>query len=165
MNLPNEIFNVIQDVTCQRYCRNNKASEVNEPRQQMFGSRSGEIESGQLPPCEDTLRQRTRRANYQTVIWRRSLINSPDSPTPSADHGWIANGNGIPVIKWTTGSPAVPSLLSCKCTRSYRPSGCTCIINELKCPEACELLTCSNMANDDEEHHQDKNVSCDSDDG
>ncbi len=68
--LPNEVFRVIQDFTCQLYCRNTKTSEVNELRYQLFRSRSGEIESGQLPPCEDTRRQHTRRANYQAAIWR-----------------------------------------------------------------------------------------------
>lgn len=166
-DLTNEIFNAIQDFTCQLYCRNTKTSEVNELRYQMFRSRSGEIESGQLPPCEDTLRQHTLRSNYQAAIWRRSLINSPDIPLPSAGHGWTATGNGIPVVKWMTGSPApeiVLSLLSCKCGRSCRPAQCTCIDNGFKCTEACKLMTCSNMAIDEEELRQDEVLSSDSDD-
>ena len=166
-DISNELFNVIQDFTCQIYCRNTKISKVNELRYQMFRSRSGEIESGQLPPCEDALRQHTLRANYQAAIWRRSLMNSPDIPNPISGHGWASSENNIPVIRWMTGSPApevVISLLSCKCSRSCRPSDCTCIINGLKCTEACKLLTCCNMVKDDEEFVQDDNDSSDSDD-
>ena len=31
------------------------------------------IESGQLPPCEDTLYVHAQRANYQAVIWRQTI--------------------------------------------------------------------------------------------
>ena len=78
-DLPIEIFSVIQDFTCQLDCCNTKTNEVNELRyknvlQQEWGNR---IRTAS--PCEGTLRQHTRRANYQAVIWRRSLINSSGS--------------------------------------------------------------------------------------
>ena len=75
-----DVFKHIQEFTCQLYCRNTKIVEVNDLRYQMFCAKKGDIESGQLPPCEDTLMQHTLCANYQAAIWRHSLENSPDIP-------------------------------------------------------------------------------------
>ena len=125
------------------------------------------MKSAQLPPCEDTLKQHTRRANYQAVIWRRSLVNSAETPNPSQGHGWTTSEDGSLVINWMTGSPApqvVLSLLSCICARSCRPNDCTCIVNGLKCTAACKLQTCSNMAGDDDEPENDQQDSSDSED-
>ena len=75
-----------------------KYFKVNELRYQMFRSRRGEMESAQLPPCEDTLKQHTRRANYQAAIWRRSLVNSSETPNPSQRYGWTTSEDGSLVI-------------------------------------------------------------------
>ena len=48
----------------------------------------GNIESDQLPPCADCLYKHACRANYQTGIWRRSLENCPEIPSP-VRLGWI----------------------------------------------------------------------------
>ena len=133
-NVANELFCLIEEFVCQLYCRNTN----------MFRSRRGEMESAQLPSCEDTLKQHTRRANYQAVIWRRSLVNSPETPNPSQGHGLTVSEDGSLVINWMTGSPApqvVLRLLSCKCARDCRPNDCTCIVNGLKCTAACKLQT------------------------
>ena len=135
-----------------------KSLIVNELRYQMFRSRRGEMESAQLPPCEDTLKQYTRRANYQAAIWQRSLVNSPETPNPSQGHGWTTSEDGSLVINWMTG------LLSCKCARACRPNDCTCIVNGLKCTAACKLQTCPNMADDDDEPENDQQDSSDSED-
>ena len=136
---------------CQFYCRNTNIIKVNELMYQMFRSRRGEMESAQLPPCEDTLKQHTRRSNYQAAIWRRSLVNSPETPNPSQGHGWMPSEDGSLVINWMAGSPApqvVLSLLSCKCARACRPNDCT----------------CSNMAGDDDKPENDQQDSSDSED-
>ncbi|KAG1714205.1 hypothetical protein GQR58_001828 [Nymphon striatum] len=86
-NVTNELFFIIEQFVCQLCCRNTKIIKVNQLQYQMFHCRRGEIESAQLPPCEDTLTQHTRRANYQAAIWRRSFVNSPDTPDPSKEQG------------------------------------------------------------------------------
>ncbi len=138
-DLPQQVFCDIQEFACKLYCSTPRTSVVNELRYNMFRNRKGDVESGQLPPCEDTLKQHTRRANYQTAIWRKSLENSPDIPDPTAGHGWIKDENGSLVIEWMTSTPApeaVIGLLSCKCSRTCK-ADCTCIMNGLRCTAAC----------------------------
>ena len=78
----------------------------------MFCAKNGDVESGQLPPCEDTLRQHTLRANYQAAIWRHSLESLPDIPEPSAGHGWELNTEGDLTIQWMTGEAAPNAVIS-----------------------------------------------------
>ena len=61
-SIANELFCIIEEFVCQLYCHNTKILKVNELRYQMFRSRRGVMESAQLPPCEDTLKQHP--ANY-----------------------------------------------------------------------------------------------------
>ncbi|KAG1651832.1 Peroxidasin [Nymphon striatum] len=97
-NVTNELFFIIEQFVCQLCCRNTKIIKVNQLQYQMFHCRRGEIESAQLPPCEDTLTQHTRRANYQAAIWRRSFVNSPDTPDPSKEQGWTRSADGSLMI-------------------------------------------------------------------
>ena len=64
-NITNDLFCIIQGFVCQLHCRNTKVTKINELRHQMFRSTLGEHKSAQLPPCEDTLLQHTRRSNDQ----------------------------------------------------------------------------------------------------
>ncbi|KAG1714189.1 hypothetical protein GQR58_001816 [Nymphon striatum] len=98
-NVTNELFFIIEQFVCQLCCRNTKIIKVNQLQYQMFQCRRGELESAQLPPCEDTLTQHTRRANYQAAIWRRSFVNSPDSPDPSQEQGWTRSADGSLMIQ------------------------------------------------------------------
>ncbi|KAG0719028.1 hypothetical protein GWK47_051331 [Chionoecetes opilio] len=135
---------------------------ANSLRYHMFCAKKGQIESGQLPPCEDSLMQHTLRANYQAAIWRRSLENLPDVPAPSAGHGWELDDGGSLKIRWMAGLPApdvVLNLISCTCRRTCRPSDCSCILNGLKCTVVCKLQGCSNMVQDDAIVAQDANDS------
>ncbi|KAG0711428.1 hypothetical protein GWK47_020627 [Chionoecetes opilio] len=93
-NVPTDVFNSIQAFTCQLYAGNTKIVGAISLRYHMFCAKKGQIESGQLPPCEDSLMQHTLRANYQAAIWRRSLENLPDVPAPSAGHGWELDDGG-----------------------------------------------------------------------
>ena len=166
-DLSNEVLDTIEEFTCKLYSRNTKFRKVNQLRYEMFRSKRGDVESGQLPPCQNTLFQHTFRANYQSAIWRRSLENFPDIPDPTQGHGWVMNEDNKLVIQWMTTPPApevVLGLMSCKCSRMCRPSDCSCILNGLKCTAACRMQTCSNMVHDEEELQQDSEDSSDSDD-
>ncbi|KAG1670034.1 hypothetical protein GQR58_017158 [Nymphon striatum] len=112
--------------TCSLYCLNTSISDVNKLRYEMFRSRKGDISSGQLPPCKDALKQQTNRANYQAAIWRRSLQNSPEIPSPTNGHGWNVVEGKLGIC-WLTGAPApdvVLELMSCKCPRRCNENLC-----------------------------------------
>ncbi|KAG0710132.1 hypothetical protein GWK47_023437 [Chionoecetes opilio] len=131
-------------------------------RYHMFCAKKGQIESGQLPPCEDSLMQHTLRANYQAAIWRRSLENLPDVPAPSAGHGWELDDGGTLKIRWMAGLPApdvVLNLISCTCRRTCRPSDCSCILNGLKCTVVWEAAGMLQHGADDAIVAQDANDS------
>ena len=63
------------------------SATVNELRCQLFRAKKGEVESGQLPPCEDCLFMQSLRANYQAGVWRRALEECPSNSNPSG-HRW-----------------------------------------------------------------------------
>ncbi|KAG1660199.1 hypothetical protein GQR58_022121 [Nymphon striatum] len=143
-----DMFETIQAFTCSLYCLNTSISDVNKLRYEMFRSRKGDISSGQLPPCKDALKQQTNRANYQAAIWRRSLQNSPEIPSPTNGHGW----NVVEGKLGLTGAPApdvVLELMSCKCPRRCNEN-CPCVVNGFSCTLACKLLDCDNMQEEDE---------------
>ncbi|KAG1677186.1 hypothetical protein GQR58_013981 [Nymphon striatum] len=138
-------------LACSLYCLNTSISDVNKLRYEMFRSRKGDISSGQLPPCKDALKQQTNRANYQAAIWRRSLQNSPEIPSPTNGHGWNVVEGKLGIC-WLTGAPApdvVLELMSCKCPRRCNEN-CPCVVNGFSCTPACKLLDCDNMQEEDE---------------
>jgi hypothetical protein len=148
-----ELFQRLQDITCHIYIPSTQTSSVNELRYQVFCARRGEVESSQLPPCEDCLFMHVLHANYQAAIWRRSLQSQPFVPSPSGC-GWTTDDDGKLAIEWMQGSPAPDSvlqLLSCKCVRSCELLDCPCLTNGLKCTNMCKLQTCNNQPTEDEE--------------
>ena len=83
---------------------------INTARYQLFCTQRGELESSQLPPCEDCLFMHAMRANYQTGIWRRSLKQHPQVPSP-VEHGWARDDEGQLTVEWMWGSPAPEAVL------------------------------------------------------
>ena len=153
-----ELFDIIQEFTCRLYCRNTSVSKVNALRYDIFQAKKGDVVSGQLPPCEDALRQHTYRANYQSAIWRRCLKNQPSVPSPTDGHGWNMTDGDI-AITWYTGAAApnaILALLVCKCSRSCG-SDCPCVLNGLQCTPACKLQNCSNLQDDDDDDQEEQN--------
>ena len=111
----------------------------------LFRAKKGEVESGQLPPCEDCPFMHSLRANYQAGVWRRALEECPSIPNPSG-HGWCYE-DGKLTICWMTGSPApdvVKELLSRKCTSVCKLPNCKCLANGLKCTVTCKLQDYNN---------------------
>ena len=88
------LFQVLQNFTCCMYSSRPGTNSINELRYRLFCSKRGNIESDQLPPCADCLYKHACRANYQTGIWRRSLENCPEIPSPLR-HGWIQDENKL----------------------------------------------------------------------
>ncbi len=122
-------------------------------RYELFRVKHGNVESGQLPPCQDCLRLHAVRANYQNAIWHRSLQADPQTPSPLDSNGWVLSDNGELMINWMTGEPApdtVLEFLSCKCKKSCKLPRCQCMVNGLPCTQACTLQDCDNMKDDEE---------------
>jgi hypothetical protein len=147
-----ELFSLLQEFTCRLYASQTTIKNVNDLRYQIFRTKNGDVESSQLPPCEDSLKQHALRANYQAAIWRRSLEKDPNIPSPDAGHGWIMEDGQLD-IEWMTGPPApevVLQLMSCKCKRQCQPD-CPCVVNGFLCSPACKLQPCQNMCDDEDE--------------
>ena len=147
-----ELFQQLQAITCHMYLSSTSTTEVNKLRYQLFCAKRGEVESSQLPPCEDCLFMHTLRANYQAAIWRRSLQNKPIVPECKG-LGWTTDEDGRLSVDWMRGSPApdaVLQMLSCKCVRSCKLPDCTCLSNGLKCTDMCRLHTCTNQTREED---------------
>lgn len=163
-HLSDDIFLVLQTFTCQMYSAKSQTTNVNDLRYHLFRAKKGEVESGQLPPCRGCLYLHSKRANYQAGVWQRSLENSPEVPHPHDGHGWALTNDGTLTIDWMTGPPApdvVLELLSCKCRRVCKLPQCGCLVNGLKCSEACYLKDCTNMYTDEDENVQQEQDSSD----
>ena len=62
----NDLFMVLERFTCSMYMSvGNNTGRVNDARYELFCAKNGEVESHQLPPCQDCLRKHVLRANYQ----------------------------------------------------------------------------------------------------
>jgi len=119
---------------------------------QLFSTQYGELESNQLPPCEDCLFMHAMRANYQAGIWRCSLQQHPQVPSP-LEHSWARNDDGQLTVEWRRGFPvpeAVLKLLSCNCSRRCKLPECQCMSSGLKCTNLCKLQTCDNQPEEDD---------------
>lgn len=151
--LSNDINETIEEFVCQLYVPKCKTKSVDELRYQMFTGKEGQIESFQMPPCRDTLRQHNKRSNYQAGIWLRSLETKPDIPDPLA-HGWEKDVSGKLCIKWMEGLPApecILSFLRCHCKKNCVQETCSCIGTQIRCTESCGCKGCTTATADEEE--------------
>ena len=78
-------------------------------------------------------------------VWRKCLDRSPDTPD-FEDYGWKYNTRSLLCI-WINGLPA-PNALLCLLSYDWKrwhiESKCACIVNFIKCTDACNPKTCDN---------------------
>ena len=149
-DLSDHLYCSLEKFTCSVYCSNPGTSDINELRYRLFCLKRGDVESNQLPPCRDTLRKHSQRANYQAAVWKRCLERCPVIPPPEGA-GWCTEDEKL-VVDWMGGQPApqaVLELLSCQCSRACKPPSCSCIANGLKCTDMCRLQECTNRSDED----------------
>jgi len=162
-----ELLTNLEVFTCRLYVAQTDISEVNEMRYQLFRIKNGNVDSSQLPPCKDCLKMHAVRANYQAAIWQRSLTSKPSIQNPIDSNGWTLDEVGQLTVNWMTG-PIAPDVvlefLSCKCKRSCQLPSCQCMVNGLKCTDACSLQTCDNMKDHEENDDFTDSDSSESDD-
>ena len=133
---------------------------------ELFSAKRGEVDSGQLPPCEDSLLMHAQLTNYPAAFWRCSLQCTPTCHILS----WVDLSDEQLENHWNSGLPAplavgLPALelLFCKCVRAWKLPDCTCLANGLKCTDLCKLKRCENQKLDEEEHALDMDNSDESD--
>lgn len=80
--LSDNLYHSLQKFTCAMYCSTSGTSDINELRYRLFCLKRGDVKSSQLPPCNDTLRKHSLRANYQAAVRRRSLQRCPEILSP-----------------------------------------------------------------------------------
>ena len=149
--LSKELFILLQEFVCKLYASQTSLTNVNDLRCQLFRIKKGDVDSSQLPTCEDTLLLHAQHANYQACIWNRCL--EQEAEVPPEGHGWMIE-DGQLVIDWMQGLPApqvVMELIACKCSRMCKAPECQCIVNALECSPACKNQFCDNMIEDDYE--------------
>ena len=105
-----DLFKKLQEFTCKVYTSSTTTVDINTARHQLFCARRGELESRQVPPCEDCLFTHTMRANYQAGIWRCSLQQHPLVPVPDK-RGLVRNDVGQLTVEWMRVSPAPDAVL------------------------------------------------------
>lgn len=72
----NDLFMVLERFTCSMYMSvGNNTGRVNDARYELFCAKNGEVESHQLPPCQDCLRKHVLRANYQAGLWTNPSLS------------------------------------------------------------------------------------------
>ena len=150
--LSDNLYRSLQKFTCAMYCSTSGTSDINELRYRLFCLKRGDVKSSQLPPCNDTLRKHSLRANYQAAVRRRSLQRCPEILSPVGS-GWCTE-DGKLAVDWKGGQPALQAvleLLSCQCNRSCKLPSCSCIVNGLRCTDMCRLQDCTNRPDDDDD--------------
>lgn len=107
-----DTFINLERFTCLLYRRSLPYTSLDKLRhdlfQQRYSPKSGVlsdcdgIDMSLLPPCQMSLREHIKRANYQALIWNRAYQAIPDVPSPDG-HGWCVTDGHIN-IKWCSGS-------------------------------------------------------------
>jgi len=160
--------------TCKLYASRTPDTDVNDLRFSLWRAKNGFIESGQLPPCEDTLNQHA---------WRTSLQYGDEALRPSRlflsrrmamdGRSTESGGTGGFCISWMTGLPVPDMILeftSYKCCHVCQLPSCECMARKLKCTDECSLREYSSMKEDDplveleEQDESDENDSDENDD-
>ena len=143
-----ELFKKLQEITCCLYVPSTSITDVNSLQYQVFCVRRGEVESSQLPHCEDCLFMHAIRANYQAAIRKRSslcqIIRAVNWPQTMIE-GWSSNA--------CVEHPHPMSCCSCSPSASgWGRANCQNVrlTNGLKCTNMCKLQTCTNQPSKEE---------------
>jgi len=114
-DVPDSLYKDIERFTCAMYGKHHYSS-VDELRHDLLKQKcegpdgtiniDKNIDLCQLPPCKKSLKQHTRRSNYQVAKWKRGHIAQPSIPMPKEEYGWKYVGGKVEPF-WFEG-PLVP---------------------------------------------------------
>lgn len=141
--MKNDVIENLEKFTCEIYgTKNTKSIDICRHDWLRLGCKSKTV----LPPNQDCLFKHMQRANYQTGIYRRSLVAKISAPSP-VHHGWKISDDVLE-IDWMVNEPVPRSLLQqihCKCKKtSCEKLLCTCRASNLLCTELCFCYNCNN---------------------
>ena len=113
VDVADSVFEDLEKFTCLMY--GSKSADINSLRHEKFIERFSTkpgmvltsydgVDISLLPPCRESLRMHIRRANYQTLIWKKADDPTPSIPGPDG-HGWTIDNNGQLEICWLAGNP------------------------------------------------------------
>ena len=68
-------------------------------RYERFCAGNGKVDIKFLPRCSNSLEFHTKRTNYQAALWRRSLDQEVEMPSP-VRYGWKHSENNELEIDW-----------------------------------------------------------------
>ena len=157
INISEESIYNLQQFVCHLYMQTYKDSDIDNLRYKLFCQKRAKNES--LPPTADSLLHHIKRANYQSLIWRKALVAEQmlDSPT---GNGWEHDkeGNLVPVLMNKPTAPnAILEFVTCKCSKSSCRKNCSCAKQELPCTEACLCLGDDDCENEYKDVEMDEN--------
>ena len=144
LNLTEEVETTLEKFVCQMY-GGGKTADVSDLRYLIFCAKSGDVGSNQLPPSKRSLRAHILRTNYQTYIWKHSLIAEQNIADPIGN-GWKIDGGRL-VIDWGYERAAPDEILefmACKCKKKCIVESCCCASNRLPCTDMCKCKNCDN---------------------
>ena len=104
-----------------------------------------------IPPCQNSQKQHTSRANFQTAIQRRALQADPMCD-PHFWWVWMEEGyTDCLEIQKNTCNPTPFELFDLSCNRheERKEDRCPCITNKLACTYACHSFCCKNPFEND----------------
>ena len=135
---------------CQLYHKGTREVEINREKAAAFRKVKKNIDS--LPPTQDALQTHIRRANYQSMIWKRAQEACLSIPRPEDENGWYLNDEGILKPKLMTQevvSSACIQLAFCGCSseQSCLNRRCTCVRLSLSCSRACKCCDTNRCRN------------------
>ncbi|KAG1683376.1 hypothetical protein GQR58_010026 [Nymphon striatum] len=148
--IPNELYQGLEEFTCNMYKRTTKSSAVNELRYEMIASKCGgqtgleiklerKVDLSSLPPPRSCLNEHIRRVNYQVGIWKRAHIPKPIIPEATDDHGWVKRNCEIEP-KWSAGDVIPPKLAD--------------VLEKMECDDDDEGQDDSETDSDDSEYEE-----------
>ena len=93
-------------------------SSLNELRYLLFCQKQQKSEA--LPPTSDSCIQHLKRANYQILVWRKSLVGNQDLPEPQCS-GWKEeDGVLCPILMMSDPAPeSIIELTTCNSARNH----------------------------------------------
>ena len=147
----------IEAFVCSLYGQKD-CSKVNEALYILFSTANREENT--MPPNKDSLHKDIQGANFQSAIYKRSLQQRLDIPSP-VDYGWKIHDNELE-IDWMNMQPAQESILElstctckkAKCEVGHASNNC-CVFWGIPCTELCTCENCCNIYycdNEEDEH-------------
>ena len=80
--LSEALFTLLQESVCKVNASQISLCEVNNLRYQLVRVKRGDVDSSQLPLCQDTIMLQAIQANYQACIWKRMFRTRNGHPKP-----------------------------------------------------------------------------------